>query len=78
MAFAFNRLFSTFTAVGLPANGPSSPASLDADMVSAIDDLYADSDERRRTTWVNAGKKVDEYRRNWKTWVHELYMEGQK
>lgn len=71
---AFNRLFSTFGAMGIRAAGNSRPAHLDEQLVKAIDDLYKDSSERQYELWKQAGRDAESHRQNWKQWVKDLYQ----
>ena len=75
MSLAFNRLFSTFAAVALPATGVSQPAGLDEELRNRIDNLFG-QEIGQRAQWIKAGQKVYEYRTNWRKWVKRLYLEG--
>jgi len=76
MAFAFNRLFATYTAAALPSTGHASPAHLDEETHARIDRLFEGEGEHKRKLWVDAGITVKGFRENWRSWVHRLYQEG--
>lgn len=78
MAFAFNRLFATYTAAALPSTGEASPAHLDQETHARIDRLFEKEDAHKRKLWVDAGITVKSFRENWRSWVHHLYEEGKK